>query len=46
MFLALYVKRYFVADKADTKRGDRYIYTLFIIVAELTIIAASQTSLF
>ena len=29
------------ADIAGTKRGNRYIYTLFIIVAELTVIAAS-----
>ena len=44
MFLALYVKKYFVIDKADTKRGDLYIYIIFIVVAELTVITASQTS--
>lgn len=41
MFLALYVKKYLVIDKADTKRGNRYIYIIFIVVVELTVITAS-----
>lgn len=31
-------------NKADTKRGDRYIYIIFIVVAELTVITARWAS--
>lgn len=46
MFLALYVKKSTLStNEADTKRGDhRYIYIIFIVVAELPVIPASQTS--
>ena len=43
MFLALYVKKYLVIEKADTKGGNRYLYPIFIIVSNLPVIPASQT---